>query len=77
MREYVKVAAAFDKTGFMQPREIIRDGKVERIEKVKDFRPAGNSDCYTVVIGGENKLLFFQRTDSRFASTFGRWFVEE
>ena len=84
VRTYVKVAAAFDKLGFMQPRQIMwNDGHVSRIEKVKDFRPASciekglPGDCYTVVINGKNLHLFFQRTDSRFASTFGRWFVEE
>ena len=83
-RTYVKVTSVFDATGFMQPKDIIwNDGHIDIIERVKDFRPAScierglPGDCYTVVIDGENRHLFFQRTDSRFASTFGRWFVEK
>jgi len=47
---------------------------------VKDFRPAdlaGHAgDCYTVVIHGQEKHLFFERTDPLFSARFGRWFVE-
>ena len=82
-RTYVKVTSVFDSTGFMQPEKIFwSDGRIDKIEKVKDFRPATcierglPGDCYTVVIKGENQHLFFERTDTRFASTFGRWFVE-
>lgn len=80
---YVKVNSDFDSTGYMQPRMITwEDGRVFKIERVKDFRPAGsmascqNSDCYTVIINGEEKHLFFERTDPLFASRVGRWFVE-
>ena len=83
-RTYVKVISVFDNTGFMQPKKIIWDsGKVSEIEKVQDFRPSTcierglPGDCYTIVIGGEKRLLFFERSDKRFASTFGRWFFEE
>ncbi len=83
-RTYVKVISVFDNTGFMQPKNIIwSNGNVSKIEQVKDFRPAScierglPGDCYTVVIDGENRHLFFERSDSRFASTFGRWFFEE
>ena len=79
---YVKVNTDFDSTGYMLPRTIIwNDGRVFRIESVKDFRPAcsverGRSgDCYTVVIKGEEKLLFFEKASSFFAPRIGRWFV--
>ena len=82
-RVYVKVSSDFDRTGYMQPTSITwEDGRVFKIDAVKDFRPASSvsatlpGDCYTVEIGGAQKLLFFERTDSRFATTFGRWFVE-
>lgn len=82
-RIYVKVNSDFDSTGFMQPRSIIwKDGRVFNIEAVKDFRPASSierglpGDCYTVVIQGETKHLFFERSSDRFHNTFGRWFVE-
>ena len=82
-RVYVKVNSDFDSTGYMQPRSITwKDGRVFQIEAVKDFRPASSissslpGDCYTVVIKGETKHLFFERTDSLFKSKVGRWFVE-
>ena len=82
-RVYVKVNSDFDSTGFMQPRSITwADGRVFKIDAVKDFRPASSlacglpGDCYTVVIKGELKLLFFERSDPHFASKVGRWFVE-
>ena len=82
-RIYVKVNSDFDNTGFMQPRSITwKDGRTFIIDAVKDFRPASSisqglpGDCYTVVIRGETKHLFFERSDDRFASRFGRWFVE-
>lgn len=80
---YVKVNSDFDSTGFMQPRSIIwKDGRVFPIDAVRDFRPASSvdhslpGDCYTVVIRGETKHLFFERCQDRFSSHFGRWFVE-
>lgn len=80
---YVKVNSDFDSTGFMQPRSITwSDGRVFKIDAVKDFRPASSiaqglpGDCYTVVIKGELKHLFFERSDPHFAAKFGRWFVE-
>ena len=82
-RVYVKVTSDFDSTGFMQPRSITwKDGRTFKIDEVKDFRPASSvehglpGDCYTVVIGGKLKHLFFERSQDRFASHFGRWFVE-
>jgi len=82
-RIYVQVNSDFDATGFMQPRSITwKDGRTFRIDAVKDFRPADSverglpGDCYTVVIHGETRHLFFERGNRRFASRFGRWFVE-
>jgi hypothetical protein len=33
-------------------------------------------DCYTVVIRGKLRHLFFERANPHFPSRFGRWFVE-
>ncbi|WP_407386183.1 hypothetical protein [Ruminococcus sp.] len=81
---YVKVNSDFDSTGYMLPRSITwNDGRIFKIEAVKDLRPAcalsgGHSgDCYTVVIQGEEKHLFFERTSNLFASRCGRWYVEK
>ena len=67
----------------MVPKAIIwSDGRVFAIEEVRDFRPAStlinghSGDCYTVVIRGEEKHLFFEKTSDLFASRYGRWFVE-
>ena len=82
-RKYVKVNSDFDSTGYMQPRSIIwDDGRVFTIDKVTDFRPASPiekslpGDCFTVIIRSEVKYLLFERTQHRFASHFGRWFVQ-
>lgn len=79
-RIYVSVSSVFDATGYMQPTAITwADGRTFPIESVRDFRPASTSsrtDCYTVVIHGQEKHLFFERTDPLFPSRVGRWFVE-
>ncbi len=80
-RIYVKVSSDFDSTGYMQPKTITwDDGRTFIIEEIKDFRPAGltgcSGDCYTVIIQGQEKHLFFERTDPSFSARFGRWFVE-
>lgn len=81
-RLYVKVTSDFDATGFMQPRAITwEDGRIFTVDKVKDFRPAAamgsdqSGDCYTVMIHGAEKLLYFERTDPLFAGRVGRWYV--
>ncbi len=83
VRTYVKVSTVFDTTGFMLPSSITwRDGRVFKIDSVRDFRPACtikrgmNGDCYTIVINGEERLLFIERIGEFFPSRFGRWFVE-
>ena len=64
----------------MQPRAILwPDGRHFTIDEVRAFRPAGGSpllDCYTVIIQNERKYLFFERADSRYDNSVGRWFVE-
>lgn len=81
-RVYVKVNSDFDVTGYMQPRSITwDDGRTFPVETVNDFRPASavesslSGDCYTIIIRGGEKLLFFERTDPLFAGRFGRWYV--
>lgn len=83
-RVYVKVTSEFDSTGYMMPTSITwADGRTFPIEKVRDFRPAGaadngfSGDCFTVMIQGQEKHLFFERIDPRFTGRLGRWFVEK
>ena len=81
-RVYVRVNSDFDQTGYMQPRAVTwEDGRTFKIDKVKDFRPAKiyrddcTGYCFTVMIRGEEKHLFFEPTSSAFASSIGRWYV--
>ena len=70
-RVYVSVSSIFDSTGYMQPTSITwTDGRTFPIESVRDYRPADAShkDCYTVIIRGQEKHLFFERTDPLFPS---------
>ena len=82
-RIYVSVASCFDSTGYMQPVSITwSDGRTFPIEAIRDYRPAdfsssACSDCYTVVIHGQEKHLFLERTDRLFRGRVGRWFVEK
>ena len=80
---YVKVDSTFDATGYMQPTSITwADGRTFPIEKVRDFRPAGaadngySGDCFTVLIQGQEKHLFFEHIDTRFTGRLGSWYVE-
>ena len=81
-RVYVRVSTDFDKTGYMEPRAVMwDDGRTFKIDKVKDFRPANiyrddcTGYCFTVMIHGEEKHLFFEPADSTFLSRIGRWYV--
>ena len=83
VRVYVKVTSDFDSTGTVTPKAIIwKDGRTFKIDSVRDFRPASTlgpgrtGDCYTVIIRGVEKHLFFQRTEERYDSRLGRWWVE-
>ena len=82
-RVYIKVASVIDKMGFILPQEVIwADGRVFPIESVEACRPMvildGRSyqDCYTVIIRGKKKQLFFERIDTQSAQRVGRWFVK-
>ena len=79
-RIYVKVSSDFDSTGYMQPRAILwPDGRLFNIDEVRAFRPAGDShllDCYTVIIHGQERRLFFERSGDRLGARLGRWYVE-
>lgn len=83
-RIYVKVNSDFDSTGYMQPKSITwADGRTFPIDTIRDFCPAQNADnsfsgdCFTVLIHGVEKHLFFEHVDSRFSGRVGRWFVEK
>ena len=82
-RVYVRVTSDFDPTGYMLPCTITwPDGRVFRIDSIRDFRPAASleegrrGDCYTVIIQGEEKRLFFERSSLPGGGRLGRWWVE-
>lgn len=82
-RVYVKVNSDIDATGYMRPRTITwSDGRTFQIDSIQDFCPASrfasgrSGDCYTILIQGQEKHLFFERSDPLFPSRIGRWFVE-
>ena len=65
-RLYVKVTSDFDSTGYMQPRAILwPDGRLVHL-----------LDCYTVIIHGQERRLFFERSGDRLGARLGRWYVE-
>ena len=79
---YVRVCTDFDPTGYMQPRSVTwNDGRTFRIDRVKDFRPANKyrddctGYCFTVMIKGKEKHLYFEPAMSSFSSRIGRWYV--
>ena len=80
---YVAVNSDFDCTGYMQPRSITwSDGRTFKIDAVKDYRPAdfyrrgARGACYTIMIHGQERRLFFEKSDSTFANHIARWYVE-
>ena len=80
---YVAVKADFREDGLMLPREITwEDGRKFPIDRVVDIRQAaslkagGQGDRYTVMVGGHQCYLFFERSTTFNGKVIGRWFVE-
>ena len=80
---YLQLSEEFNRLR-MQPKSITwADGRTFPIDAVRDFRPAGaanndfSGDCFTVLIQGQEKHLFFEHIDRRFSGRIGRWFVEK
>ena len=83
-RIYVNVNSDFDPTSYMRPRSITwKDGWTFKIDAVKNYHPASalrkgmQGEYCTVIIKGEVRHLFFERTGDLFATRVGRWFVEK
>lgn len=82
-RVYVSVSAIIDRTGYIQPKDIIwDDGRCFPIEAITDFHPfpergaARQGDCYVVHIRGEKRRLYHEMTMPGQDSCSGRWYVE-
>lgn len=83
VRIYVRVNSDFDSAGNVTPKAIIwSDGRVFKIDSIRDYRPASTlgkghkGNCYTVMIRGEEKHLFFEKTNDYYPNRVGRWWVE-
>ncbi len=82
-RMYVSVHSVTDSVGGVKPVSIrLKDGREYKIDQTTDYRPASTyqngrmDDCYTVMIHGQRRYLFFERENGPQKSTLGRWFVE-
>ena len=83
LKVYVPVDVEFRSDGTMLPRIITwEDGTKYEIDRVKDIRQAaamragGQGDRYTIVVGGKQSYLFFERSPNQTGNNIGRWFVE-
>lgn len=81
---YLPVYVAFREDGQMLPRAILwEDGRKYAIDRVLQVRPAhaaragGQGDRYTVLIRGQQRYLFFERSLDGTDPILGRWFVEK
>ena len=80
---YVAVKADFREDGRILPLEITwEDGHKYPIDRVTEIRQAaamkagGQGDRYTIMIGGKQSYLFFERSTNLAGNNLGRWFVE-
>ncbi len=82
-KEYIGVDVHFDADGTMVPRIIEwNDGHKYEIERVVNIQMApamkagGQGDRYTVMIGGQQRYLFFEHGPEYGDEKIGKWFVE-
>ena len=67
----------------MCPRSLTwEDGRKYEIDRVKDIRLAhaeragGIGDRYTIIVGGQERYLFFEHNSEYGNQNIGRWFLE-
>ena len=80
---YVEVKLHVDILGRMLPTSLKwEDGRWFEIDRVLDIRPGpahkagGQGDRYTIRIGNQQRVLFFEHTTNPEGPIPGRWFVE-
>ncbi len=83
LRAYVRVNAEFREDGVMLPRNLIwEDGHKYEIDRVKyigqaaSLKAGGQGDCYRIMVQGQERKLFFERSPNLSGMVVGRWFVE-
>ena len=82
-RQYVPVRAVFSNQGIMIPCVICwTDGEeypIDRVKKISSgltMKTGGQGDRYTVVIGGQERYLYFEHNPEPYIQPIGRWYVE-
>ncbi len=83
IKVYVKVGVIFREDGMMLPRSLTwEDGRRYAIDRVLAVRPAyaeragGQGDRYTVMVGGQQRYIFFEHSADADNTSVGRWFIE-
>ena len=83
IKVYVQVSVVFREDGTMLPRSFIwEDGRKYSIDRVLQVRPAcaqragGQGDRYTIMVGGQQRYLFFEHSGDADDQNVGRWFIE-
>lgn len=83
LKVYVRVNADFDEDGVMQPKSLTwEDGHTYPIDKVTGCKPGysqkagGQGDCFSIIVQGQRRKLFFERLPNLTGPVIGRWFVE-
>ena len=83
VKVYVRVGVIFREDGAMLPRSLVwEDGRRYAIDRVVSVRPAyaeragGQGDRYTVMVGGQERYLFFEHSTDAGDQNVGRWFIE-
>lgn len=81
---YVTVSVEFRKDGQMMPRQLVwEDGQKFDIDRVTAVTPApalragGQGDRYTIMVGGRERYIWFERSAEISGANLGRWFVEK
>lgn len=84
IKTYVAVNADFRADGVMLPRSLTwTDGIKYEIDRVKyigqapALKSGGQGDCYRIVVHGQERKLFFERSPNLSGDVIGRWFVEQ
>ena len=84
VKEYVEITVDFTPDGLMLPRFLTwADGRRYEIDRIKAVQAApalkagGQGDRYTVMIGGQERYLFFEHNADYGNERIGRWFVEK
>lgn len=90
-RIYLTVISNCDPTGYVRPLAFFwTDGKLYPIDGVADCQPVSGFSktgslllsqkailCYTILVRGKERKLYYERGNPAFGSISGRWFVRK